>query len=111
MHSKTEINIKAAELLGYIVTYYHPVTILLTKEDDSYKTFDIFANTPQGAWYREQVIIALGEKHGIGIFPDVIYCDGSLKPTGKWLLQSCNVDIDICKTYPEAMVAAVKAAT
>ena len=68
--NKTEANLAAAELRGYKTRIGKTPTaqfVQVLKGGYLWRTFDIFADTPQGKADLLKTVKALGEKHGISI--------------------------------------------
>ena len=108
MNNQTQSNINAAKLAGHrahIQSYKGlsqvTITILANGSFQQYeRPFDIFANTPKGAYDREQVVIALGEKHGVTI------CSAPMKRWAFFIKDATNDCV--FDTYLDALEAALE---
>ena len=119
---KLKVNKAAAEMLGhspYKAQKILPSQMLTAKriwidtgESEHWiesTSFDIFPSTPQAACDREQVVIALGEKHGISIYYLNDNCEPIIPMGWSWIdrvTEDGNFEEGF-KTYQEAIAAAV----
>lgn len=109
--TNTQTNLNAARVVGHdpIESVYRKGVVLVGK-GQSEREFDIFANTPQGAYDLLQVVNALGEKHRITIEPYWVENINGNDVCAGWMIRSGGIVVgDTHKTYTQAAAAAVNA--